>query len=282
MSLSFPVLLSAIPLWSVDRTCADRPTRSPEQCWFSDGGICSNFPVHFFDSPLPRWPTFAFNLRGPHAERGPIWMPDGNSEGCEEWWTRFDAGDGLTQLGGFLGSIFKTMQNWSDNVQLTQPGCRDRIAHLVLEPNEGGLNFSMPAPLIEKLSQLGRDAGKLMGDRFQGEITGCALTWENHRWIRFRAMMAALETMLMRMQRANVEPAGEDAPYTVMMSTYAKNGSPCYPWNSQAQFEFAEKAVTDLLTLVQEWSDQEHRFVEDIQNDRAPRPRPELRVRPRV
>lgn len=30
--------------------------------WFSDGGICSNFPIHFFDGWLPTRPTFAINL----------------------------------------------------------------------------------------------------------------------------------------------------------------------------------------------------------------------------
>src|SRR5690349_20252806 len=49
MSLSFPVLLSAIPLY------ADRGKKGTlTKCWFSDGGLVSNFPVHFFDSPVPR------------------------------------------------------------------------------------------------------------------------------------------------------------------------------------------------------------------------------------
>ncbi|MDP1716459.1 MAG: patatin-like phospholipase family protein, partial [Burkholderiales bacterium] len=31
--------------------------------WFSDGGIASNFPIHFFDSWLPARPTFGITLR---------------------------------------------------------------------------------------------------------------------------------------------------------------------------------------------------------------------------
>src|SRR5205807_10418438 len=30
--------------------------------WFSDGGICSNFPIQFFDAWLPKTPTFGINL----------------------------------------------------------------------------------------------------------------------------------------------------------------------------------------------------------------------------
>jgi hypothetical protein len=74
MSLSFPVLLSAVPLWRVDESRvppgggSGQPASLPEsveaeRCWFSDGGISSNFPIHFFDRLIPRWPTFAINLR---------------------------------------------------------------------------------------------------------------------------------------------------------------------------------------------------------------------------
>jgi hypothetical protein len=31
--------------------------------WFSDGGIASNFPIHFFDQWLPKSPTFGITLR---------------------------------------------------------------------------------------------------------------------------------------------------------------------------------------------------------------------------
>jgi hypothetical protein len=44
---------------------------------FSDGGITSNFPVHFFDNALPRWPTVSLNL-GIHPDDAPhqdVWLP---------------------------------------------------------------------------------------------------------------------------------------------------------------------------------------------------------------
>ena len=64
MSLSFPLLISAVPLFAIDHSMAMRARiAGPEPCWFSDGGIASNFPIHFFDSPVPRWPTFAIDLR---------------------------------------------------------------------------------------------------------------------------------------------------------------------------------------------------------------------------
>ncbi|MDN5570738.1 MAG: patatin-like phospholipase family protein, partial [Propionibacteriaceae bacterium] len=75
LSVSFPLLVSAVPLWTLDRRSA-RTTEAvtalragevgcdPEFCevWFSDGGFTSNFPVHLFDEALPTRPTFAINL----------------------------------------------------------------------------------------------------------------------------------------------------------------------------------------------------------------------------
>jgi hypothetical protein len=72
LSLSYPVLLSAVPLYSVptsvfSRHEGDAPVvLEPDQLqrnWFSDGGISSNFPIHLFDEWLPRVPTFGFQLR---------------------------------------------------------------------------------------------------------------------------------------------------------------------------------------------------------------------------
>jgi predicted acylesterase/phospholipase RssA len=64
LSLSFPVLLSALPLMTPDfnkgkGTNGYIPLR---RVWFSDGGLTSNFPIHFFDSPIPSRPTFCLNL----------------------------------------------------------------------------------------------------------------------------------------------------------------------------------------------------------------------------
>lgn len=69
MSLSFPVLISAIRLYTIDVKSLEQrdgiymPRRSDlQENWFSDGGICSNFPIHFFDRWLPTHPTFGINL----------------------------------------------------------------------------------------------------------------------------------------------------------------------------------------------------------------------------
>jgi hypothetical protein len=54
IGLSFPGLISAVPLYAVDSGRKDPKDRVALRCWFSDGGITSNFPTHFFDSLWPQ------------------------------------------------------------------------------------------------------------------------------------------------------------------------------------------------------------------------------------
>ena len=74
MSLSFPILISAVPLHAIDRSMRHPEGTGYEPSWFSDGGITSNFPVSFFDSLLPSRPTFGITLgdfhpRYPQSDR---------------------------------------------------------------------------------------------------------------------------------------------------------------------------------------------------------------------
>ena len=130
LSLSFPLLFSAVPLWAIDYEVPRKPrgdrgrdVRHNEQrvlrrCMFSDGGVSSNFPVHLFDAALPRRPTFGLwldrrtpyeHLKTPELqeeereipdldERGEplptqeqkVWLPDHPEHGRSDNWSRFD------------------------------------------------------------------------------------------------------------------------------------------------------------------------------------------------
>ncbi|MCS6839557.1 MAG: patatin-like phospholipase family protein, partial [Roseiflexus sp.] len=69
LSLSFPILIAAVPLYTISvagqrDASAGRTLRAEhlQRHLFSDGGIASNFPIHFFDRWLPTHPTFGINL----------------------------------------------------------------------------------------------------------------------------------------------------------------------------------------------------------------------------
>lgn len=71
LSLSFPLLLCALPLYTivpnqvvtdVTKLCVYLEKTDLKLNWFSDGGIASNFPIQFFDAWLPTRPSFGVNL----------------------------------------------------------------------------------------------------------------------------------------------------------------------------------------------------------------------------
>lgn len=195
-SLSFPVLLSAVPLWRLYTDESGDPVT--RKCWFSDGGITSNFPIHFFDSPLPRWPTFGINLgpSGPEglkiAESENVWSPLQNRQGGVARWSE------IHDFPEFGAAILDTMQNWMDNAQTRVPGYRDRIVLVKHTKEEGGLNLDMPKDRITALARRGMHAGRFLVRRFSGESErnpGDQLSWDTHRWVRFRSLMPLVEDL---------------------------------------------------------------------------------------
>jgi predicted acylesterase/phospholipase RssA len=165
MSLSFPGLIAAVPL------CRDGRVH-----WFSDGGITSNFPIHFFDSLLPRWPTFGLSLQSyPNGDTAEVWLPeqDASTKG-----TRYAS---LTSMPRFLLSILDTFLDWRDTMQSGLPGYRGRIAHVRQAEDEGGTNLFMPPATIRKLALRGQRAGDLLRERFEQQHNT-----DRYRWIRLR------------------------------------------------------------------------------------------------
>jgi predicted acylesterase/phospholipase RssA len=186
MSLSFPGLISAVPLWRIDYTLN---TPRPVRCLFSDGGISSNFPVHFFDEFLPHTPTFGISLGPLVAERI---RPDDPGQGRIH--LPIKASDGqqlpsypITGLGGFIGAMFNTAKDWQDSLQAILPGYRERTVTVNLTEDEGGLNLTMPPERIALLTDLGARAG-------QEIVTGFDLA--EHRWRRYLTEVVALDEAL--------------------------------------------------------------------------------------
>jgi len=289
MSLSFPVLLSAVPLWNLDMTrprnevldkwkswakgqgkdwnplakprCKwpkdDQPEEDPlfECAWFSDGGISSNFPVHFFDRLVPRWPTFAINLRPFAAEREPdkedeannTWMVNSNRDGIAEWWYRLPEAGGFfdKRLFGFLESVVRTMQNRVDEAQMRVPGYRDRVSHVSLSDDEGGMNLTMPPDRIEALTARGRYAAMRLRDAYTPpDPPEKRITWDNHRWVRLRSALGVLEEMhRLFVAGFDGDPATGRRSYAQLVERGRKDPPPSYRWKSCWQRRQALKQI---------------------------------------
>jgi predicted acylesterase/phospholipase RssA len=200
MSLSFPLLISAVPLWRRDFTLLEEAERNKlRRCLFSDGGLSSNFPIHFFDRLLPNTPTFAISLDDYDEKRNrdDVWLPASSGSGSQLPVQPFDG------LGGFLMRLLLSAKDWQDNLQSTLPGYRERIAHVVLKPEEGGLNLTMDEATIRKLVNYGEQAGDTLCDQFD---------LDGHRWRRFLVAMARMEETLDEVAKAyEGVPGGPEA-----------------------------------------------------------------------
>ena len=287
MSLAFPLLLSAVPLWRT-RMGPDPGQRgawigTAERVWFSDGGICSNFPIHYFDALVPSRPTFGINLVDaeylPAQAQDPadfVWMPDHNGSGATTRTVPVERGGVL----GFLGAIITTMQAWTDSMQLAIPGYRDRVVAVRLRASEGGLNLRMAPALIHRIATRGASAGELLlahyarRDPPPGSVTG----WRNHRWVRYRVAMRVLGEALAALREAESLTADGDAALQPMHAD-----PPSYDFASERQREAALRAYRELLALAERYAAMRDELGYppfDHGPHDGPRPRPELRIRP--
>ena len=190
MSLSFPFLFTAIPLHAIDH---DPPkNRQFRHCWFSDGGISSNFPMHLFDDLVPMWPTFGISLEPKVEEQGPFFLPKKYDQGYGERWSHFaEEEEPASKLGGFIGAIVGTMQNWNDNSLARMPGVRDRVVRVRLNEKEGGMNLNMEVQLIKDIVDRGVNATHELVQRFaMTSSTGAqAEGWDEHRFVRLHVLL---------------------------------------------------------------------------------------------
>ena len=216
MSLSFPVLLSAVPLYGLTPQRVDGGWRKKfVRNWFSDGGITSNLPVHLFDRPLPNYPTYAINLGS---------SPDVATDPCDNVFRPIKAGQGrlpstleISSTLDLLGAVFDTMQNWSDNNLIHTAGFRERICMIRLGTGEGGMNLDMSPELIAPLIERGRCAGRNLSSMRTGDLTDTGIPaskeasrqWDRHRWTRFRITGAGLGRLVGEVQPA-ISPSATD------------------------------------------------------------------------
>jgi predicted acylesterase/phospholipase RssA len=347
MSLSFPVLISMIPLYTISHNAfktkvrfdlepdPERSGRAPrivikeqnndrrweevrqpltvakkglQRNWFSDGGICSNFPIHFFDSWLPSRPTFGVNLTSQLGEqetggsadtaetRVPqaadprrfsyvaqqplpleyavsssaesvnydtdVYLPQPGSEAVPEWIP-------ISSTVKFLGSVFRTAQNYRDNMQAMLPSYYERIVQIRLSDQEGGLNLEMPPEVIERVVQKGDAAGTTLANDFN---------LGKHQWVRFRVLMGQMEKALRGMNDAMDDRGGTRVRPFDYPRLMAEQGNPAldYPFVRNPPWcDNATARLADIGKAIDAWKKP------DL-SEEPPLPEPALRVAPEI
>lgn len=321
LSLSFPLLVSAVPLYTIRRTAIEqRSMNEPltlqpsdlQKHWFSDGGICSNFPIHFFDAWLPSRPTFGINLETIAVDQGhpptvdfnptiherhlspvsvpgdpssmasrtpssvpDVYLPAPDAEPLSTWTDLIDQ-TGRNSLLTFVRQIFQTAQGYRDTTQSYLPGYRERIVQIRLARNEGGLNLAMNPDTIERVMQKGSRAGQLLND----------FDFPRHKWVRFRVLMGVLENKLQEVYQAALRPdpqsGSEDVFGTQALIAAAHDPHNPYPFpyptaaHQRKAAECAERMRESIELCWNEGSSPPSPSLADV----APLPKPVLRTMP--
>jgi hypothetical protein len=209
-----------------------------------------------------------------------VYLPEGSGGGLLEWWYRYPDDD-FGKLKSFGESIVRTMQNHTDEAQMRVPGYRDRVVHVSTSDLEGGMNLNMPTPVVNALTARGRAAARRLVARFARPPQHPGdLSWDSHRWTRYRSSMAAIAALLNQVKtvyQAKPEP-GSDPTYKELVERALGDPPRAYRFKRAAQRTLAEGftgaiiGAADVTVAARP---------EDLAEG-APKPEPEARIVPRV
>jgi len=300
MSLSFPLLLSAVRLYTLSGPVDGQKSikaKDLHEHWFSDGGITSNFPIHMFDNWHPAHPTFGIKLHNwlPLAsdvtatiktEENPsvadkikktgVYLPQPNATEpvVKPIW------QSLEKLPRFLGQIMDTMQNYHDNTQSLLPGYRERIVQVYLTDEEGGLNLNMPPHVIKNMIEKGRKAGKLFTNEPGTSNPDEYFDFEQHRWIRFIELMVQIENVFKSFKaNRSHDQLAEDYHKLIDCQLDLQKW---YPSMDKSQCEQARKRVKALCGFIGQWNEAVGESDAESFLHYAAQPRAVLRVTPEL
>jgi len=272
LSLSFPLLFTGVRLYS---PALETKSSDPVAHWFSDGGIASNFPVHFFDAWMPRRPTFALSFAPLPVDPEGRLLPGESDVGLppRAGEPRLPRWVNISGIGGFFGQMLDTMQNWRDALQSELPGFSDRVyeARLDKGAGEGGLNLAMDAATIARLRDRGRRVAIAIDRTFD---------WDQHFFTRYLLAMQQLEQGLVGGATPTSSP-----PDRGLLETFGERrglfaagdvGAADLFGHEIAWLEPAGAATWELIESAQAWA-AFGRYVGD-----RPRPQPIMRLVPEV
>lgn len=318
LSMNFPLLFRAVPLWAIDKEGgrfkrvgepASIPASRFKMAWFTDGGVTSNFPIHFFDKPVPQWPTFGIFIADKSRRRteddnevfppATVWVTNHHTSGRDEKWIEIGETDApskgkVTDWSGFADyfkSILVTAKDWSDNAALRMPGVRDRVV-TVFKNNEensdnGGLNLNIPGQkVLDMAYRNGAEAGRRLARKFLTDpqpfnvnLTGTP-GWLDHRWVRLNSYISALKAHLSGFSAAIGATATSSSIQTQIEQAAQKAPLKYEKYHESVLTTTQVKALEVAIKSIQ--SLEAAMGADKVVQPYTAKPQPELKVRPRL
>lgn len=139
----------------------------------------------------------------------------------------------------------------------------------------------MPPEVISALTARGQHAGLKLIERFaRPPATPSSLSWDSHRWTRYRSTLAALAEIVGQVEtayRATPEVPGDRA-YEDLAARPRGDHPRAYPWARDDQRRLGADFTEALGASAAVLTDAEPETLEEG----APRPRPQARIVPRT
>jgi hypothetical protein len=226
---------------------------------------------------LPGRPTFGVSLdeydprKWPKPDTGAIddrvFLPMPAREGQSLAIQKIDG------IAGFILSLFNAAKDWQDQLQGVLPGYRERIAHIALTKDEGGLNLDMPPETVARLSAFGEKAGERLAAA-PGAPAAERFDFDDHRWRRALVLYARMEASLGALGAVwEGEPNREG--FREFLSRYADNPA-SYRGLSGADVQKLQDRLGALAALGSAWAADEL-----YRPEKFPKPRTDLRITPK-
>jgi hypothetical protein len=173
----------------------------------------------------------------------------------------------VKNIADFGWSIIDAARSYHDIMQSQLPSYRERIVQIRLDSDEGGLHLKMSQEMIKKIIDIGQRAGEKLCDPQQ-------FSFEQHRWVRFRVLMAQLEH--------NLEDIEDVLNSYQALLDKVPQSDPKFPYyRDEVWCRKAVQRIISLKKMVQCWQQADQPGSSLFSHD-VPLPKPVLRVTPEL
>jgi hypothetical protein len=143
------------------------------------------------------------------------------------------------------------------------------------------MNLNMPAPVINALTARGREAARRLVNRFAKPPAHPGdLSWDSHRWTRYRSAIAAIAALVGQVKHGYATPPATtgERTYAQLLARPGGEEPRAYPFGRGSQRQLAAdftNAIVDAATVT------DATLTDDLA-DGAPQPQPDARIVPRA